>query len=73
MTFSIFILSIESLKEIKKEPGFAADWIRLRIITLIGCTASAVALTLSLIFFALMYYQSKKEHKYTRVRFLKFT
>ena len=58
---------IEPLAQLRNEPTFAADWVRLRILTLIGCTASAVALTLSLIFFAILYYQSKKEHKHTRV------
>ena len=64
--YFIFILT-EPLAQLKNEPTFAADWVRLRILTLIGCTASAVALTLSLIFFVILYYQSKKEHKHTRV------
>ena len=56
------------MAELKETPGFAADWVRLRILTLIGSTSSAVALTLSLIFFAILHYQSKREHKHTRVR-----
>ena len=53
----IFILRlyllIENLERIafNGENQFSDDWIRLRILTIIGCTASAVALTLSLIFF----------------------